>query len=119
MHTPRIHDRGRGPEIEGTRITVYDVMDYYLDGWPAGRIANWLAQRTDDIQAAIDYIESHRDEVDEEYRKILERAERGNPPEVQALIESNRPALEAKKAEILRRVRERKLIGPNPNGSSQ
>ena len=23
---PRIIDRGRGPEIEGTRITVYDVM---------------------------------------------------------------------------------------------
>jgi uncharacterized protein (DUF433 family) len=37
---PIIHDRGRGPEIEGTRITVYDVMDYYLDGWPAARIAN-------------------------------------------------------------------------------
>ena len=24
----KIIDRGRGPEIEGTRITVYDVMDY-------------------------------------------------------------------------------------------
>jgi hypothetical protein len=27
--TARIIDRGRGPEIEGTRITVYDVMDYW------------------------------------------------------------------------------------------
>ncbi len=26
---PSIIDRGRGPEIEGTRITVYDIMDYY------------------------------------------------------------------------------------------
>jgi hypothetical protein len=24
----KIIDRNRGPEIEGTRITVYDVMDY-------------------------------------------------------------------------------------------
>ena len=119
MHKPNIHDRGRGPEIEGTRITVYDVMDYYLDGWPAGRIANWLSQRTDDIQAAIDYIEAHRAEVDEEYRKIVERSERGNPPEVQARIEANRPALEAKKAEILRRAREARLNSTKPNGSSQ
>src|SRR5438132_7781294 len=91
MTKPTIHDRGRGPEIEGTRITVYDVMDYYIDGWPAARIANWLSQRTDDIQAAIDYIEAHRAEVEEDYRKIVERAERGNPPELQALIESRRP----------------------------
>ena len=26
----KIIDRGRGPEIEGTRITVYDVMDWVL-----------------------------------------------------------------------------------------
>jgi len=25
-----IIDRGRGPEIAGTRITVYDILDYYL-----------------------------------------------------------------------------------------
>ena len=108
MRKPIIEDRGRGPELESSRITVYDVMDYYLDGWPAGRIANWLMQRTDEVQAAIDYIEAHRAEVDEDYRKILERCERGNPPEVVALIEAGRPALEAKKAEILKRARERK-----------
>ena len=119
MTKPTIHDRGRGPEIVGTRITVYDVMDYYLDGWPAARIANWLSQRTDDIQAAIDYIEAHRTEVDEDYRKIVERSERGNPPEVEAIIEANRPALEAKKAEILKRAREARLNGTNSNGSSQ
>jgi uncharacterized protein (DUF433 family) len=92
MTKPIIYDRGRGAEIEGTRITVYDVMDYYLDGWPAARIANWLCQSTPDIQAAIDYIEAHRSEVDKEYRKIVERSERGNSPEVLALIEANRPA---------------------------
>ncbi len=25
----RIINRGRGPEIAGTRITVYDIMDYW------------------------------------------------------------------------------------------
>src|SRR5262249_35113813 len=31
---PEIINRGRGPEIAGTRITVYDIMDYYQLGWP-------------------------------------------------------------------------------------
>ena len=26
-----IHDRGRGPELVGTRTTVYDVIPYWLD----------------------------------------------------------------------------------------
>ena len=29
----KIINRGRGPEIEGTRITVYDVLDYARQGW--------------------------------------------------------------------------------------
>ena len=29
MNEPKIINRGRGPEIEGTRITVYDVLEYY------------------------------------------------------------------------------------------
>jgi hypothetical protein len=28
-----IIDRGRGPEIAGTRITVYDILDYTTIGW--------------------------------------------------------------------------------------
>ena len=29
--TDLIHDRGRGPEIEGTRITVYNLLPHFLD----------------------------------------------------------------------------------------
>ena len=116
MNKPVIQDYGRGPQLPSSRITVYDVMDYYFDGWPAGRIANWLSQPQDEIEAAIEYIEAHRSEVDEDYRIILERCERGNPPEVQAKIDANRPAWEAKKAEILRKARERSANGSGPNG---
>ena len=35
----KIIDRGRGPEIEGTRITVYDVMDYLKEGRGYDQIA--------------------------------------------------------------------------------
>lgn len=50
----KIIDRGRGPEIEGTRITVYDVMDYWKDGWRYDQIAGLFRLPPDEIQAAID-----------------------------------------------------------------
>src|SRR4051794_24070519 len=31
MATELIHDRGRGPELVGTRITVQDLFPYFLD----------------------------------------------------------------------------------------
>ena len=31
-----IHDRGRGPEIKGTRITVFAILDYLLEGMVRG-----------------------------------------------------------------------------------
>ena len=115
MQMPTIHDRGRGPEIEGTRITVYDVMDYYLDGWPASRIAIRLSQGTPEIEAAIEYIEAHRTEVEADYRKIVARAEQGNSPEVQAIVDANRAHVEARKSEIRQRAKHAR--GVNPNGS--
>ena len=83
----KIINRGRGPEIAGTRITVYDVMDYYKDGWHRDQIAVLFRLSSRDIQAAIDYIESHREEVEVEYQKILDRHRNYKyPPEVQAKI---------------------------------
>ena len=32
----------RGLSITGTRITLYDVMDYVKDNWPAQLIQYWL-----------------------------------------------------------------------------
>jgi hypothetical protein len=34
----KIINRGRGPEIEGTRITAYDDLDYARQGWHRDRI---------------------------------------------------------------------------------
>ena len=42
MLEAKIIDRGRGPEIEGTRITVYDVLDYHKLGWHRDMIAATL-----------------------------------------------------------------------------
>jgi uncharacterized protein (DUF433 family) len=78
-----IHDRGRGPEIKGTRITVYDILDYALECWPPERIAALFDLQTNQVEAAIEYIGEHKIELLTEYVKILERCQRGNPPELQ------------------------------------
>ena len=83
-----IINRGRGPEIAGTRITVFDVMDYLKVGWHRDRIASLFRLSSRDIQAAIDYIEQHREEVEAQYQRILARhASYQYPPDVQAKID--------------------------------
>ncbi len=90
MIEPRIINRGRGPEIEGTRITVYDILDYHLDGWHRDMIADNFDLSSDQVEVAIRYIDEHRDEVMAKYKKMLERDARGNPPELQAKLDALR-----------------------------
>ena len=69
----KIINRGRGPEIEGTRITVYDVLDYARHGWHRDRIAALFRLSSRDIQAALDYIDQHQDEVTANYQSMRAR----------------------------------------------
>lgn len=87
----KIINRGRGPEIEGTRITVYDVFDYARQGWHRDRIAALFRLSSRDIQAALDYIEQHRKEVTDAYQSIIERQKtERHPAEVEAKIAASR-----------------------------
>jgi uncharacterized protein (DUF433 family) len=88
MLEAKIIDRGRGPEIAGSRITVYDVLDHHKEGWPAKEIAWLFRLSTAQVEAAIRYIEEHKDEVMEAYERILARHARGNPPELQAKLDA-------------------------------
>jgi uncharacterized protein (DUF433 family) len=88
MLEAKIIDRGRGPEIAGSRITVFDVLDYLQEGWPTGAIARLFHLNTSQVEAAIRYIEEHKDQVMEVYQRILERCARGNPPELQAKLDA-------------------------------
>ena len=95
-----IHDRGRGPEIKGTRITVFAILDYLLLAWHPDQIAVWFRLSSDQVRAAIDYINEHTLEVMRNYVKILERAERGNPPELQAKLEESHRRFQILKSKI-------------------
>src|SRR4029453_14692064 len=95
----KIINRGRGPEIEGTRITVYDVLDYVSQGWHRDRIAALFRLSSRDIQAALDYIEQHQEEVATRYQALLDRQTQYQyPPEVPAKIAASRQRAQARLA---------------------
>ena len=60
--------------ITGTRISLYDVMDFEIAQYPAKFIANMLNLSQAQVQAALEYIETHRTEVESEYQSILTEA---------------------------------------------
>jgi uncharacterized protein (DUF433 family) len=99
-----IHDRGRGPEIKGTRITVYTILEYLIGGWSREQIADLLRLNVDQVEAAIEYISENDLEVLRDYLSILERIRRGNPPELQAKLDASH----ARFQELMREVREAK-----------
>jgi uncharacterized protein (DUF433 family) len=80
----RIIDRGRGPEVEGTRVTVYRILDYVREGSSIGRIVTELNLTEEQVHMALDYIAAHRRIVEAEYEKILLRVQKRNPPHVDA-----------------------------------
>lgn len=79
----RIFDRGRGPEVEGTRVTVYRIMDFIREGSSAVRIAAELGLTNEQVHVALDYIGAHRLNVEAEYNEILRRVQQRNPSHVE------------------------------------
>lgn len=104
--SPAIINRGRGPEIAGSRITVYDVLAETAAGATAEQLASEWGLEVEQIQAALDYLDRNRDAVLEGYRKIKERHARGNPPEVQATLDAIHAKYEVLWADRKRRSRE-------------
>ncbi|MGV0025040.1 DUF433 domain-containing protein [Phormidesmis priestleyi] len=64
----------RGLVIAGTRITLYDVMDYLQAQYPPKYIRDAFNLTDEQIRAALSYIEVHRTEVEAEYQEILKAA---------------------------------------------
>ncbi|HKI37364.1 MAG TPA: DUF433 domain-containing protein [Gemmataceae bacterium] len=102
-----IIDRGRGPEIAGSRITVYDVLAETGAGATPEELAGWYQLDVEQIHLALRYIEEHKEEVERDWAAIKARHARGNSPEVQAKVEALRPLAKAKIEELRRRAREK------------
>jgi uncharacterized protein (DUF433 family) len=65
----------RGLSIAGTRITLYDVMDYAKAQYPPKFIATLLGLTEAQVSGALDYIATNRAEVEAEYELVLQEAE--------------------------------------------
>ncbi|ELR97580.1 DUF433 domain-containing protein [Gloeocapsa sp. PCC 73106] len=65
----------RGLTISGTRITLYDVMDYMSAQYPPKFIQELFELTEEQIKAALAYIETNRDTVEAEYQIVLKEAE--------------------------------------------
>jgi uncharacterized protein (DUF433 family) len=64
----------RGLTIAGTRITLYDIMDYLQAQYPPKFIRDVFNLTDEQLHAVLSYIEAHRTEVETEYQEILEAA---------------------------------------------
>lgn len=100
MKTYQIVDRGDGPKIEGTRISVYAVFEYLEMRRSREWIAVLLGLSSRQVQAAIDYIAEHRADVQAEYQKIADRIRNGNPPWVQERLREAREKFVVRKTRL-------------------
>jgi uncharacterized protein (DUF433 family) len=72
---PTIIRTERGLTISGTRITLYDVMDYVTAQYPPKFIRGLFNLTDEQINAALAYIEANRAEVEAEYQIVLKESE--------------------------------------------
>jgi uncharacterized protein (DUF433 family) len=76
--TVRIVDIGRGPQIEGSRLTVLDVFYYLHRGHDFDFIHRAMPSLSrEQFGAVADYLAEHRDELAEEDRYVEERIRQG------------------------------------------
>ncbi|NMG21811.1 DUF433 domain-containing protein [Brasilonema bromeliae] len=65
----------RGLTIAGTRITLYDLMDFITAGYPHSFIRYQFSVTDEQFNAAMSYIEANRAEVETEYQTVLKKVE--------------------------------------------
>lgn len=70
-HQPNIIRTERGLTISGTRITLYDVMDYVTAQYPPKFIRALFDLTEEQINAALSYIAANRPEVEAEYQLVV------------------------------------------------
>jgi uncharacterized protein (DUF433 family) len=74
----RIVELGRGPQIEGHRLTVMDVFYYLHRGYGFDFIHRAMPSLTrEQFDAVVDYVNEHRDELVEKDRRVEERIKQG------------------------------------------
>jgi uncharacterized protein (DUF433 family) len=80
MNTKKVQivDLGRGPQIEGQRLTVMDVFYYLHRGYEFEFIQQAMPSLTrEQFDAVVAYVNEHRDELVEKDRRVEAFHQRG------------------------------------------
>lgn len=109
MADPMIHDRGRGPELIGTRITVYDLLPFLLD---ARNTEAWVCEfyhlRPEQVAAVRAYALANHAAVMAEHERMDERSRRAveaqDTPEFRAARAETRERMELFRAWMAERT---------------
>ena len=72
---PAIIRTERGLTISGTRLTLYDVMDFLKAQYPPKLIRDKFNLTDDQINSALSYIEANRATLEAEYQQVLQTRE--------------------------------------------
>jgi uncharacterized protein (DUF433 family) len=70
-----IVETSRGPSIAGRGITVFAIMDYLKAGLDRELIKQSFLISDEQLDAALQYIADHREEVEREYEEIVRYSE--------------------------------------------
>lgn len=89
----RILETELGPMISNSRVSIYDVMEAYDEGFPSWEINKIYNLSPHQVKVALAYIEEHRPQLESELEEILiHKAERERYyRELEAEIRKKRP----------------------------
>lgn len=65
----------RGLSVAGTRITLYEIWELVLAGWPREEIRDLYRLTDDQMADVMQYIAEHKAAFDAEYRQVIADAE--------------------------------------------
>ncbi|MBF0118946.1 MAG: DUF433 domain-containing protein [Desulfobacterales bacterium] len=74
-YRPTVMKTNRGLSIAGTRITLYQIMDYIKDNEPPEIIRDHFRLTIKQTADVLNYINTHYDEIDKDYQRISKQAD--------------------------------------------
>ena len=100
-----IVDRGRGPQLSTSRITVQDLVPYFQRRLTCGEILDIMPVLTvEEILVVKGYVQENYEAVMEQDRRIRERnASRTNSPEIEEILRRGGEKMAALREEFKKR----------------
>jgi uncharacterized protein (DUF433 family) len=72
---PTVVRTSRGLTVDGTRLTLYSIMDLLHAEWPHEKIQDIFRLTDKQFADVLGYIAAHREEVEAEYQLVVQKAE--------------------------------------------